>query len=344
MVRDITILFNIIGVGNLFLLGVYYLIRNKKKENKNYLLSAIFFILGWITLNTVFNYTEYSNLFFLFESISNALLFALAPTLYLYIKTFYKKVSTNLWFKLLIPFYIYLFLAILAESYPLSVYFDFLIEKVPYQIIWNLYFLIYLYKTYELSFIENRRINFLSKALTLSVSFTWFVNLILIIYRYVFDPLPSIIYLNITLFFVLISVLYLYSILNGVSKKGRFTIKKNVEEIYISSEELLNKIITENFYRNPELDIRLLSSQLSIPYYKLSTFIHNNFDQNFNDFINSIRVKEFLKEVDQKNYEQKTIVGLSNSVGFKSPSVFYKYFKKETGTTPVKYINKLHKL
>mgnify|MGYP003661254958 FL=1 len=84
-----------------------------------------------------------------------------------------------------------------------------------------------------------------------------------------------------------------------------------------------------------------MSDQINMPYYKVSAFIHSAFNQNFNEFINSIRVKEFINELHQNSHQSLTIKGLANKVGFKSTSAFYKAFKKETGTTPSKYIDVL---
>ncbi|MEM7381608.1 MAG: hypothetical protein AAF361_10490, partial [Bacteroidota bacterium] len=81
--KDISLLVNAIGVGNCYLLSYFYFQQaGQKQKSSRELLSLLFFILGSVILNTIFNFTGYSELFYGFESISNVLSFAIAPLLY----------------------------------------------------------------------------------------------------------------------------------------------------------------------------------------------------------------------------------------------------------------------
>lgn len=343
MEEDIPLLLNIIGVGNLLLLSVYQFKRKKQQFIERYTLSFIFLILSWISLNTVLNHSGYNELFYGFESISNSLPFALASTLYLYIKYNYCRVSINLWLLHLIPFFCYLFLVTfsLFTSFKIFGYdSQIVLEGILYQICWNFYFFFYLLKLFILIKNKKQSLSFFSKVLIFGVLLTWIVNLALFLYRYIYNPMPSNIHLNVTLFFSGVSVIYLYATLKEVPQKRDYfaNVKSDIE---IDSNEFVNVIIEKKIYSNPDLNIRILSNEINIPYYKVSAFIHSAFNQNFNEFINSIRVKIFIKEVLQNSHQTFTIKGLSNKVGFKSTSAFYKAFKKETGTTPTKYIQAL---
>jgi len=343
MDKDIPLLLNIIGVGNLLLLSIFQFTRRRKHSSQRYFLSVIFFILSWITLNTILNHSGYSELFYGFETISNAFLFALASTLYVYVKTLFKAINLQEWLKHLIPFFFYLFVAIFSLIYSFNIFgynSQVALEGMPYQVVWNLYFFIYLFKVFLLVKKEKQKLSFFSRVLIFGVSLSWGVNLLVFLYRHIFNPLPSSVYLNITLFFTGISIIYLYATLKEVPQRRTSFANTNLE-IEIDPDTLVKTIIEQKIYSNADLNIRVLSDKINIPYYKLSAFIHSAFNQNFNEFINSIRVKEFINELDQNSHQSLTIKGLANKVGFKSTSAFYKAFKKETGTTPSKYIDAL---
>jgi len=103
----------------------------------------------------------------------------------------------------------------------------------------------------------------------------------------------------------------------------------------------LNKIeayIHENkSYLNPYLSLNLLSNELDLSEGYISQVINKSMDQNFTDFINSLRVEDakvMLLSEDFKNY---TILSIGLESGFNSKSSFYTAFKKFTGKTPLEY-------
>ena len=71
--KDLSLFINAVGAGNFLLLSYIYL-QNKRKELKqaNSILSLLFLALGIIVLNTIFNFTEYRDIFYGLEPISNA--------------------------------------------------------------------------------------------------------------------------------------------------------------------------------------------------------------------------------------------------------------------------------
>ena len=86
------------------------------------------------------------------------------------------------------------------------------------------------------------------------------------------------------------------------------------------------------------MDIRSLSEQLQLPYHELSNWINQNYQQNFNAFINSFRVQEVVNGLENQQHQAYTIMGLAEKAGFKSASSFYAAFKKEKGITPSEYL------
>ena len=73
-------------------------------------------------------------------------------------------------------------------------------------------------------------------------------------------------------------------------------------------------------------------------YKYVSQVINEYYQQNFNTFLNSYRIKEACKRLgDLEHYGNYTIEAISESVGFKSRSTFVSSFKRITGLTPSQY-------
>lgn len=73
-------------------------------------------------------------------------------------------------------------------------------------------------------------------------------------------------------------------------------------------------------------------------YKYVSQVINEHYQQNFNNFLNSYRIKEACKRMsDVEHYGNYTIEAISESVGFKSRSTFVTSFKRITGLTPSQY-------
>ncbi len=113
-----------------------------------------------------------------------------------------------------------------------------------------------------------------------------------------------------------------------------------VESISQSIVEILEK---DELYLNPDFSLTDLSSAVHVPLGKLSFAINTGLGMNFYDLINSYRVKEFQKRLEQGNATNLTLLGLALDCGFRSKSTFNTFFKKETGMTPSAYKKFLEK-
>ncbi len=90
-------------------------------------------------------------------------------------------------------------------------------------------------------------------------------------------------------------------------------------------------------YLDPDLSLRSLADQLSIPANYLSQLLNEGFDQNFSEYVNTYRLHAFkAKVVDPKNHHL-TILALAYESGFNSKTVFNTFFKKSMGVTPKVY-------
>ena len=101
-----------------------------------------------------------------------------------------------------------------------------------------------------------------------------------------------------------------------------------IQEVMDNSEEIFS----------PDFSLERLALLSGSKYKYVSQVINEHYRQNFNNFLNSYRIKEACKRMgDMVNYGNYTIEAISESVGFKSRSTFVSSFKRFTGLTPSQY-------
>ena len=130
---------------------------------------------------------------------------------------------------------------------------------------------------------------------------------------------------------------------SGIPSRDTLTIENDPKKI-VKDEDLKTLMehiesymkTTEAFVRT-ELTIIDLSEKLKVHPKRISASINTIFNQNFNSYVNQLRIKkaEILLTDQSSNYF--SIEGIGKEVGFHSKSAFYSAFKKVTGTTPNKY-------
>ena len=107
-------------------------------------------------------------------------------------------------------------------------------------------------------------------------------------------------------------------------------------------QQLLTRILevmeTSDEIFSPDFSLERLAMMCDSKYKYVSQVINEHYQQNFNNFLNSYRIKEACKRMgDVANYGNYTIEAISESVGFKSRSTFVTSFKRITGLTPSQY-------
>lgn len=130
----------------------------------------------------------------------------------------------------------------------------------------------------------------------------------------------------------------------GVSNTAIEAVSRKYEKSGLNNstaEEYLKRLLEymdeEKPYLKGNITLVELSSMLSITAHNLSEVINSKLNQNFYDFVNSYKVKE-VKRLIQNDQEMKfSILALGLEAGFSSKSSFYSAFKKETGMTPAQY-------
>jgi tetratricopeptide (TPR) repeat protein len=124
---------------------------------------------------------------------------------------------------------------------------------------------------------------------------------------------------------------------------------ETVEPVQEKSLSLYNRILElilkEKLYLNPELDQKFFVQRLSTNKAYLYDAISTHGDANFKGMINRFRIDEaktvIKSMVDQKKpIQYESVMHLS---GFNSKSTFYRLFKAQTGLTPSEYAEEYEK-
>ena len=126
-------------------------------------------------------------------------------------------------------------------------------------------------------------------------------------------------------------------------------LEKGRKEKYVSltqeeCEQLLERVRNcmkiQRLYINPDLKIGQLSEKSGISVYLLSYLFNHYLNSSYYDFVNSFRIEEFNRLLENGEHLQYTLQALIEKCGFSSRTSFFRYFKKVNGISPGEYIRK----
>ncbi|PCI31168.1 MAG: hypothetical protein COB60_12520 [Flavobacteriaceae bacterium] len=344
------------------------LIRLEEKKLPQKILIILWLI---ILINILHSYSALHNLryfnrtTFIFEDGSR---FIGASLIFIYLKSLFFKhtnfIKKN--FVHFIPFVLYLILFTLPRlvnilSEPdVFKHVSIIDQSLNLALVKDLYFLVYCFLSlklfysvkgnmkYHYSNINEKDFSWLEKFL-ISISLVIMVDFIITLleiyfeYNVTWDGF-------ITLIFLVISVAYLgyyglkqstiflpYLLLEKQHKKRNNKVLKSTELSEVLKRKIEDVLKTEKNYLSPDLTLRMLAEKINLSERKLSSFLNNEMQISFYDFINSYRIIEAKRRLLSNAYEKYTIEGIGHSCGFNSRSSFFKVFKKETGISPTTY-------
>ena len=101
--------------------------------------------------------------------------------------------------------------------------------------------------------------------------------------------------------------------------------------------ELLSLMGREHPYRDPDLTLSDLASQLNTTPHKLSEVLNTELAQTFYDFVNGYRVEDVRRRLTDDRSKHLNVLALAMDAGFASKSTFNQVFKARTGHTPSMY-------
>jgi AraC-like DNA-binding protein len=106
-------------------------------------------------------------------------------------------------------------------------------------------------------------------------------------------------------------------------------------------EALMAKIdeymATSESYKNPNLTVVDVAEGIKVHPRLISMTINSQSKQNFNSYVNQLRIKKAEKLLAEQKEANWSMEGIGSEAGFNSKSAFYSAFKKQTGTTPTQF-------
>ncbi len=119
-------------------------------------------------------------------------------------------------------------------------------------------------------------------------------------------------------------------------------------EITISSEteqrliKKLHDFENNNKYIQPDIKLSGLAHQWNTNTKYLSAIIKQEKKQSFASYINSLRIKFIVHQLENEpKYRSYKVSALAEYCGYSSPQVFVNAFKKEMETTPSQFLEQL---
>jgi YesN/AraC family two-component response regulator len=106
------------------------------------------------------------------------------------------------------------------------------------------------------------------------------------------------------------------------------------------SKRLGELMLMERLYVQPELSLQELSQHLQTNPVQLSATINQVLGKNFNDYINGLRIDEFIQKYRADRARRYTLLSLALDSGFNSKATFNRAFKKIKGSSPQEYLDK----
>lgn len=101
--------------------------------------------------------------------------------------------------------------------------------------------------------------------------------------------------------------------------------------------QLIQLFEVEKIYKQPDLRITNVSALLDTNRTYISRLINDEFEMNFNEFVNKYRIEETKSLLCNKSHNSYTMEYIAEQAGFGSVASFSRVFKEMLGTTPGKY-------
>jgi AraC-like DNA-binding protein len=87
-----------------------------------------------------------------------------------------------------------------------------------------------------------------------------------------------------------------------------------------------------------------LSNAMGVPQHHIAYIFKHVLHKSFVDYRNEMRVKFVINSFKEGVHNDITIEAIGAKAGFSSRSTFYSVFKKQTGMTPMQYLDNLQYL
>lgn len=96
-------------------------------------------------------------------------------------------------------------------------------------------------------------------------------------------------------------------------------------------------------YLDANLTLRTVAEKLAVSANQLSEAVNVSSDRNFNDYVNSFRIKAVCKKLETGDHNRLTFLAIALECGFNSKASFNRSFRKQIGQTPSAFAKSLAK-
>ena len=129
---------------------------------------------------------------------------------------------------------------------------------------------------------------------------------------------------------------------SNAAHNRRFSLPMNLINDY--QYKIKEYLETKKPFLDSDFKMQKMVEDTGIPRHHLSLVINTTFKKNFSSLINEYRINYVLNNFNLKEWANLSVEGIGMQAGFKSRSTFLEVFKKQTGSTPSKFLIKKNQL
>ncbi len=150
---------------------------------------------------------------------------------------------------------------------------------------------------------------------------------------------------NVPYQFILQSILLLSAIISAwcirlqikARKKEKMDLVLNLNEHEEKFRLIHDWMTADKMYLNESMKLEVVAKALHISPRNISGAINKIANENFNSYVNRLRIMEAIRMLKDTYYDNYTMDGIAELCGFSNKVSFYKAFKKVTGMSPMEY-------
>lgn len=333
--------FSFVGVVNSIFLATYLFFRKHDKKISNIFMAFLLLAIAVRISKSLIYYILKTDTNYAIITMGHSAMTCIGPLTYLYFQSVFKKEFKLRWIHSL--HFVFSMLVLSLNTWLIKINFSYLVRHKLILLQFAIYITIsaaLVLKSFRLCDRTQRQYN--------SIRFVWFAILLILVFLVWFGYLLHHV-LNVMIVIVppalyslcLFLMLYLFINRPGFSLTGDLFMFKKVPMPAAESNEIFNKILSiyheDKLFLDPDLSLTKLAKFMGIKSYKVSKAINIESGQTFIQFTNRHRIKNAMGMLNNKDYDDQTILSVAYDSGFNSFSAFSSAFKKTTGLTPSQY-------
>ncbi|MFK7937719.1 MAG: helix-turn-helix domain-containing protein [Saprospiraceae bacterium] len=333
--------FSALGAFNGVLLSVYFLFFARPKHLSNYFLGGLLAMLSMRIGKSVIFYFNPA-LAKIYLQFGLYACFMIGPFFFFFFLSNTHHPPLRLYWKFWLPA-LFITIASFGYFYPYEtngyIWREFVYRSINYQWLFFIGLSAYtLRPTFKTVFVYKKPLDY---ATTWMLSVFFGVSLIWLAYftsrytSYIVGAL-SFSFVTYLLVFLLVARRRKKEITPDENKAKYANRKIDLAEAKLLLQKIEKLMSVEELYKNSNLTLSILAKELNVSTHFLSQLLNDNFQKRFTQFINEYRIEEAKQQL--RSDTPLKMEALAEHCGFNSTSTFYSAFKKNTKTTPARYM------